>query len=237
MKKYIPNTLTCFNLFSGCIAGVMAFEGNYLWVVIWVIIAALFDYSDGFAARALKSYSPMGKELDSLSDDISFGLAPSIAVFRFLAEHVERISQNPLIVEYLPYIAFLLAVFSALRLAKFNIDERQTESFIGLNTPANALFWVSFCYGLTHYVPVITPTLIYTFIAAIIVFSLLMVSEIPMFSMKVKSLKLKGNETRYFLIVAMIGLVAWIGILGITGGILLYIALSILRQTGILKKD
>jgi len=214
----------------------MAFEGNYLWVVIWVIIAAVFDFSDGFAARALKAYSPMGKELDSLSDDISFGLAPSVAVFRFLSENVERISQNDLIIEYLPYIAFLLAIFSALRLAKFNIDERQSESFIGLNTPANALFWVSFCYGLTHNVPVMTPTLIYTFIAAIIVFSLLMVSEIPMFSLKIKSLKLKGNETRYFLAVAIIAMVAWIGILGIAGGILLYITLSIFQQTGILRK-
>lgn len=228
--------LTCCSLFSGCIATVMAFEGNYLWVVIWVIIAALFDFSDGFAARALKAYSPMGKELDSLSDDISFGLAPSVAVFRFLTENVERISQNSLIIEYLPYIAFLLAVFSALRLAKFNIDERQSESFIGLNTPANALFWVSFCYGLTYNVPVMTPTLIYTFIAAIIVFSLLMVSEIPMFSLKIKSLKLKGNETRYFLAVAIIAMVAWIGILGIAGGILLYITLSIFQQTGILRK-
>jgi CDP-diacylglycerol--serine O-phosphatidyltransferase len=232
MKKYIPNTLTSLNLFSGCIATVMAFQGEFLWVVVWVIIAALFDFSDGFAARLLKAYSPIGKELDSLADAISFGLAPSVAVFRFLSENVITISQNPVIVEYLPYMAFLLAVFSALRLAKFNVDERQTESFIGLNTPANALFWVSFCYGLTYDAPILTPTLIYTFMVAIIVFSLLMVSEIPMFSLKVKSLKLKGNEYRYFLAVFIIGLTIWIGILGIAGGILLYIALSIFLQKG-----
>jgi CDP-diacylglycerol--serine O-phosphatidyltransferase len=236
MKKHIPNILTCCSLFSGCIATVMAFQGEFFWVVIWVIIAALFDFSDGFAARALKAYSPMGKELDSLSDDISFGVAPSVAVFRFLSDNMTRISENQIIVDYLPYMAFLLAVFSALRLAKFNIDERQSDSFIGLNTPANALFWVSFCYGLTHNVPVITPTLMYTVIAAVVVFSLLMVSEIPMFSLKIKSLKLKGNEHRYFLAVAMIGMVAWIGILGIAGGILLYITLSIFQQTGILRK-
>ncbi|NDV93817.1 CDP-diacylglycerol--serine O-phosphatidyltransferase [Dysgonomonas sp. 521] len=236
MKKHIPNILTCCSLLSGCIATVMAFQGEFFWVVVWVIVAAFFDFSDGFAARALKAYSPMGKELDSLSDDISFGLAPSVAVFRFLSDNMTRISENQIIVDYLPYMAFLLAVFSALRLAKFNIDERQSESFIGLNTPANALFWVSFCYGLTHNVPVITPTLMYTIMAAIVVFSLLMVSEIPMFSLKIKSLKLKGNEHRYFLAVAMIALVAWIGILGIAGGILLYITLSILQQTGILKK-
>lgn len=230
MKKYIPNLLTSCSLFSGSIATVMAFQGEYLWVVIWVIIAALFDFSDGFAARLLKSYSPMGKELDSLSDMVSFGFAPSVAVYTFLTENVTRISQNQYIVEYLPYMAFLLTIFSALRLAKFNIDERQTESFIGLNTPANALFWVSLCYGLTYTAPVITPVLMYTFLAAILVFSSLMVSEIPMFSLKIKSLKLKGNEHRYFLAVVVIGLFAYIGILGIAGGILLYIALSIINK-------
>lgn len=136
MKKHIPNTLTSLNLFSGSIATVMAFQGEYTWVVVWVIIAALFDFSDGFAARLLKAYSPIGKELDSLADMVSFGLAPSIAAFRFLSDNTIRISQNPIIVEYLPYMAFLLAIFSALRLAKFNVDERQSESFIGLNTPA-----------------------------------------------------------------------------------------------------
>ena len=228
MKKHIPNLLTSLNLFSGCIASVMAFNGEYLWVVIWVIIAALFDFSDGFAARLLKAYSPMGKELDSLADMISFGFAPSMAVFSFLSANVGIVSDNAIIIEYLPYTAFLLAIFSGLRLAKFNVDERQSESFIGLNTPANALFWVSFCYGLVSNIPMITSTLIYTVLIAILVFSSLMVSEIPMFSLKIKSLKLKGNEYRYFLAAFVIGLVAYIGILGIAGGILLYIALSII---------
>ncbi len=130
--------------------------------------------------------------------------------------------------EYLPYIGFLIAVFSALRLAKFNIDTRQSDSFIGLNVPADALFWVSFCYGLTYDVPSVSPTLMYIFIAAIPVFASLMVSEIPMFSLKVKNIKFKGNEYRYFLLVFIIGMVAYIGVLGITGGILLYIALAII---------
>lgn len=230
MKKYIPNTLTCLSLSSGCIATVMAFEGAYLWVVVWVIIAALFDFSDGFAARMFKAYSPMGKELDSLSDMVSFGVAPSVTVYTFLTENVMRISHNPIVVEYLPYIGFLLAVFSGLRLAKFNVDERQSESFIGLNTPANALFWVSFCYGLTYNVPIVTPMLIYIMIGGIFIFSFLMVSELPMFSLKIKSLKLRGNEHRYFLALFMVGLVAYIGIFGIAGGILLYITLSIFQQ-------
>ncbi len=230
MKKHIPNMLTSMNLFSGSIATVMAFQGEFLWVVVWVIIAALFDFSDGFAARLLKAYSPIGKELDSLADMVSFGLAPSVAVFSLLSANVYKISDNSLVVDYLPYIAFLLAVFSALRLAKFNVDERQTESFIGLNTPANALFWVSLCYGLTYNIPFISVGLIYTLLVGIFVFSALMVSEIPMFSLKIKSLKLKGNEYRYFLAIFIIALVAYIGVLGIAGGILLYIALSIINS-------
>lgn len=230
IRKSIPNVFTSLNLFSGCVASVMAFQGEYKLVVIWVIIAAFFDFSDGFAARFLKAYSPMGKELDSLADCISFGFAPSAIVYYFLKENVIKISHDPIIIEYLPYVAFLLAIFSALRLAKFNVDKRQTDSFIGLNTPANALFWVSFCYGLTFTAPVITSALIYTFLVGILVFSLLMVSEIPMFSLKVKTFGLKGNEYRYFLILFMIGLVAYIGIIGIAGGILLYIALSIIQR-------
>lgn len=230
MKKHIPNILTSLNLFSGAIATVMAFHGQYLWVVIWVIIAALFDFFDGFAARLLKAYSPIGKELDSLADDISFGLAPSVAVFTFLRANIYKISDNTLVCEYLPYFAFMLAVFSALRLAKFNVDERQSESFIGLNTPANAMFWVSFIYGLVYKVPYISSGLVYTVLVGILVFSILMVSEIPMFSLKIKSLRFKGNESRYFLAIFIIGLVAYIGIMGIAGGILLYIALSIINN-------
>lgn len=230
MKRHIPNIFTSFNLSSGCIATVMAFHGEYLWVVVWVVIAAVFDFLDGFSARTLKAYSPSGKELDSLADMVSFGLAPSMTVFHFLTENVFRISDNPIIIEYLPYFAFLLAVFSGLRLAKFNVDERQSDSFIGLNTPANALFWVSFCYGIVYDAPMITTLLMYTVLVGILLFSLLMVSEIPMFSLKVKHIRFKGNEHRYFLVAFAIGLVAYIGILGITGSILLYIALSIINS-------
>ncbi len=111
IRKSIPNIFTSLNLFSGCIASVMAFQGEYKLVVIWVIAAAFFDFADGFVARFLKAYSPMGKELDSLADCISFGFAPSAAVYYFLSENVIKISHNPIVVEYLPYVAFLLAIF------------------------------------------------------------------------------------------------------------------------------
>lgn len=229
MRKHIPNILTSLNLFFGCIASVMAFHGEYFWVVVCIIIAALFDFSDGFAARLLKAYSPIGKELDSLADMVSFGLTPSLVVFTLLSEKIYLISDIPQINNYLPYIAFLLAIFSALRLAKFNVDERQSESFIGLNTPANALFWSTFCYGLmTHQGVVFSPALVYTILVGVVVFSLLMVSEIPMFSLKIKSIKFKGNELRYILLVCIILLIILMGLMGIAGGILLYITLSII---------
>lgn len=231
MKTHIPNILTSLNLFSGCIASVMAFHGEYFWVVIFIIIAALFDFSDGFAARLLKAYSPIGKELDSLADMVSFGLTPSLVVFHLLSNKIYLISDISLVNDYLPYIAFLLAIFSALRLAKFNVDERQSESFIGLNTPANALFWSTFCYGLvSHDGVVFSPILVYTLLVGIIVFSLLMISEIPMFSLKIKSLKFKGNEFRYILLICFILLIIVMGLMGIAGGILLYITLAIIEN-------
>ncbi len=237
MRKHIPNILTCMNVFSGSVACIMAFQGNYLWVVIWIIIAAVCDFFDGFSARMLKAYSPIGKDLDSLADMVSFGLAPSILVFRFLSDSYTIRSIDSPLAEYIPYISFMLTIFSALRLAKFNIDTRQTTSFIGLNTPANALFWISLCYGLnSNRTDITDPAGIYIVIALVIVFSLLLIAEIPMFSLKIKSLKLKGNEFRYILIVFIsIAIFLW-GVLGITTGIVLYIALSILSNL-FQKKD
>lgn len=229
MKKHIPNMITSLSLFSGCIAAIMAFNGEYFWVVIWVIIAGIFDFCDGFVARLLKAFSPMGKELDSLSDDISFGFAPSVAVYMFLKTNLHLITSNDIVCTYLPYVAFILAIFSALRLAKFNIDERQSDSFIGLNTPANALLWVSTIYGLSKMAE-LSPIWIYVVLVGIPVFSLLMVSELPMFSFKIKSLKLKGNEARYFLILFAVISFYFFGLTGIAGVILIYILLSFLSN-------
>ena len=139
ITKHIPNTITCLNLFSGSMAVYYAFLGNYQLVFALVLLAAVFDFFDGFAARLLKAYSPMGKELDSLADMVSFGLAPGAVAFSLLRQTVFP--------EWLAFAGFIIPVFSALRLAKFNIDERQTNSFIGMPTPANAIFWVSASYS------------------------------------------------------------------------------------------
>ena len=136
--KYIPNTVTCLNLFSGCIACVMAFEARYELAFIFIILSAVFDFFDGMLARLLNAHSPIGKDLDSLADDISFGAAPAFIIFSLFKE-MHYPANIEFIAPYMPYAAFLIAVFSGLRLAKFNNDTRQTTSFIGLPVPANKI--------------------------------------------------------------------------------------------------
>lgn len=226
IKKHIPNTITCLSLISGCVACVMAFSGNLLGALIWIIIASVFDFCDGFAARLLKAYSPMGKELDSLSDMVSFGMAPGLVVFSLLQEACPALpfgSWNG----YIPYLAFVIPTFSGLRLAKFNIDERQTTSFIGMPVPAHALLWASAAYSLRPLIPANEGLFVLATVVLATMTSSLLVSEIPMFSLKIKSLAWKGNEFRYLLIGCAIVFVALWGFLGIAGTILLYIVLSL----------
>lgn len=228
ITKYIPNTITCFNLASGCFATIMALQGDLKAAIIWIIIAAIFDFSDGLAARLLKAYSPLGKELDSLSDIVSFGVAPGMSLYVLLATAVG--SSEICGISWLPYLAFAIPVFSGLRLAKFNVDERQSTSFIGMPVPAHALLWGSLSYVLQ---PFITNHALYILIACLIASmatSYLLVSEVPMFSMKVKSLKWKGNELRYILIVCGLLFLLLFGFLGIAGTMLLYIILSLFNK-------
>ena len=128
ITRHIPNTLTCLNLFSGCIACVMAFEARYEWALAFIIFSAVFDFFDGMMARALDAHSIIGKDLDSLADDVSFGVAPSLIVFSLFKE-MDYSGAMESLAGVFPYLAFLLSVFSALRLAKFNNDTRQTSSF------------------------------------------------------------------------------------------------------------
>jgi CDP-diacylglycerol--serine O-phosphatidyltransferase len=186
--KHVPNTITCCNLFSGCIAISAGFDGQYLLALIFILLAAVFDFFDGFAARMLHAYSPMGKELDSLADIVSFGVAPSAMVFSILYDCL------PLDWHILSYLAFLIAIFSCLRLAKFNIDTRQTTSFIGLPVPANAIFWASFVYTSNNLFASIYWEY---YIILIAIFCYLLVSEWPMFSLKMKNLKWEDNKIQF----------------------------------------
>ena len=228
IKNNIPNTVTCLNLFSGCIACVMAFEARYDLALLFIVLSAVFDFFDGMLARILNAHSIIGKDLDSLADDVSFGVAPSLIVFSLFKEMYYPANME-FLAPYLPYAAFLISVFSALRLAKFNNDTRQTSSFVGLPVPANALFWGSFVVGAHDFLVSENCHPVYL-ILLVCLFSWLLVSEIPMFSLKVKSLAWKGNELRYILIACAIIFVALWGFLGISGTILLYIVLSIFNK-------
>jgi CDP-diacylglycerol--serine O-phosphatidyltransferase len=203
-KKNIPNAITCCNLISGCIATSFAFSGNPVWALIWIIIGATFDFFDGMSARLLHVSSPIGKELDSLADDITFGVAPSTIIFWELGI-IEYPASMEFLRPYLPYFAFVMAAFSALRLAKFNLDERQTTSFIGLPTPANALFWGSLIIGGASFFET-TSYGLPLLLVMICISSWLMIAEIPMFSLKFKHWGWKGNETRFIFLFVCIPL-------------------------------
>lgn len=195
IKSYIPNTLTCCNLLSGCLATYSAFAGNARMALWWIIIGAGFDFVDGMSARLLNVSSPIGKELDSLSDDVTFGVAPAAIVFSELSV-LSWPAALQSVSAYLPFLAFLMAAFSALRLAKFNLDERQTTSFIGMPTPANALFWGS----LVVYSPAWMESHSWSplvLLAMVLVSCWLLICEVPMFALKFKHWGWKGNELRY----------------------------------------
>lgn len=225
MKKHIPNFITSLNLFSGCIAAVYAFNGQLETAAYFVLIAALFDFMDGLAARALKAYSEIGKQLDSLADMVSFGFIPGIFIYKMLSN---TLSANGL-PEYLAYIGFIITIFSALRLAKFNLDTRQTENFIGLATPANTMFFIGVPF--IQALPFEALTLFNNPIILIILtlgFSFLLISEIPLFSLKFKALSLNPNIHRYLLLLISLILIIFFKFAAIPMIIVIYIILSII---------
>ena len=228
IKNMIPNTLTCGNLVSGCIASVMATQYRYREALVFIILGAVFDFFDGFSARMLHAPSPIGKDLDSLADDITFGLAPGCVV-HFLLKEFNYPTSFGNVALYIPYIAFLISVFSGLRLAKFNVDTRQTSSFIGMPTPANALFWGSFVVG--QHDKIITEEFnTFSFVSVVLLIALtswLLICEIPMFSLKFKSFGFKENKLRYGFIIASAVLVVFMGIRGFAPIISMYVFLAI----------
>lgn len=195
-----PNALTCCNLISGCVATCFAFFHSPALALTWIIIGAVFDFFDGMSARALGIASPIGKELDSLADDVTFGVAPSTIIFSQLIV-MDFGSVPGFVADYVPFLAYVMAGFSALRLAKFNLDARQSMGFIGLPTPANAMFWGSLIISLDGWINSFTagPWIV---IALMLVSCYLLISEIPMFALKFKHWGWSGNELRYSYIVA-----------------------------------
>ncbi|MBB5622041.1 CDP-diacylglycerol--serine O-phosphatidyltransferase [Pedobacter cryoconitis] len=220
MKKHIPNALTCANLFSGCIGVVFAFKGDLNIAAYAVLISGICDFFDGFAARLLHVKSPIGKELDSLADMVSFGFLPGVVMFQLL-------TQSDFSSPYLPYLGFMMTIFSALRLAKFNIDTRQTEDFIGLNTPMNTLFIVSLPFIQKDYPALIGSSVL--LVAITVIMSFLLTSEIRIFSLKFSSFKWEPNKIKFIFLILSAILIAFLQFAAVPFVLVLYIALSLLH--------
>jgi CDP-diacylglycerol---serine O-phosphatidyltransferase len=221
IKNHIPNSLTLGNLLCGCIGIVYATEGNLINAAYLIGLACVFDFLDGFTARGLGVSSPIGKELDSLADMVTFGVLPGF----IMAELLKGTEVPPLA----PYLAFLIPVFSALRLAKFNIDTRQSDEFIGLPTPANALL-----IGFLIFVPDLLPFIDHenaTLLYGIVFLSCyLLVSPIRMLALKFKNFKWQGNQLKFaFLMVSVLLLLIWRE-WAVTPIILCYIIISIISH-------
>ena len=228
MKKRIPNALTCANLLSGCIGIVFAFKGELTITAYAVLISGIFDFFDGFSARLLNVKSEIGKELDSLADVVSFGFLPGVVMFQLL-------SQSNITSPYLPYTAFLITIFSALRLAKFNLDTRQTEDFIGLNTPMNTLFIVSLPFIQRDYPEIINSTLF--LIGITILMSWLLVSEIKIYSLKFGTSNWKDNKIKYIFLIISAVLIALLKFAAIPIVLVLYISSSFLHFRNEIESD
>ncbi len=227
MLAFLPNTLTCCNLICGCMAAGAAFHAHYVWALVMILCGAVFDFFDGMVARLLGVSSPIGKELDSLADVVTFGVAPSAMLFQLYGAVQYPEWLQPL-QSYSPYLAFIMAAFSALRLAKFNLDDRQTTSFIGLPTPANALFWGSLIVGQYAFLTSARFNVVFLFLLMML-FCLLLVAELPLFALKFKNLSWHDNAIKYIFLLGCLALLP-IGVSAFAAIVVWYILLSIARN-------
>jgi len=241
IKKHIPNLLTLGNLLCGTIATIFAVQGEFVFAALLVIAGILFDFLDGFAARLLHVSGELGKQLDSLADMVTSGVVPGIIMFRLLQDEnvfmndndlnsLEQFSFNFNVNDVLPFLGLLLTLGACYRLAKFNIDTRQSDSFIGLPTPAMSLFVISLPliqeYSSIDFVQNIIANN-YFLIAVTIVLTYLMNAELPLFSLKFKEYSVKNNVIKYLFLVVSLCMIIFLKYLSIPLIILVYVILSI----------
>ena len=226
--KQIPNAITSANLFTGCIGIVFAFNQDLRSAALCILISLFIDFFDGFAARLLKVSGPMGKELDSLADMVSFGVLPSVILFHMAPKSFFGYEAFPI----LSYLAFFVAVFSAYRLAKFNLDTRQTDKFIGVPTPAISavIASVPFIYESDVFYFDSSTTTVLLYLAFIPLVCYLLVSEITLIALKFKSFGFAENTFRYTLIITSILLLLIFKFVAIPLILVLYIVLSIIEN-------
>lgn len=225
IRRNIPNAVTCLNIVAGCGAIVFALKGNQpigslaAWQLscIFIAIAAVADFLDGFCARMLHAYSNLGKELDSLCDAVSFGVAPAMLIHRTLADCGAE--------AWLTWTVAVIPVAAVLRLARFNIDTRQSVNFIGLPVPANAIFWIGYAALCRQQAPMLAD--VWFFLPVMLAESWLMISPVKIFSLKFRSYGWMGNQTRWLLIAATPVLILCCGLSGLLWTIILYLLLSL----------
>jgi len=226
VKKHLPNTITCANLFSGCVGIVFAFQGELVIASYAIFLSAIFDFFDGLASRVLQSYSGIGKDLDSLADLVSFGFLPAAILYQLFLQSPQINNISP----YLNFIPFAIVIFSALRLAKFNVDTRQAEIFIGLPTPANAILIASLPLTMeqhsrsSHYI-----LNQYGLSVLVLVMCALLVAELPLMSLKFKNRDFNQNIYRYLLLLFSAILILFFKFAAVPVVILFYITLSIIQ--------
>lgn len=251
IKKNIPNTITCGNLLCGCLAIIKIFEGDLVWAAYLVGIAAVLDFFDGFAARLLKVSSPIGKDLDSLADLVTFGVVPGMMMMHLIQYYceIEQIKSREYSVNEaidfsysgFAYLGLLIPIFSAIRLAKFNNDIRQSESFIGLPTPANAILICS----IPFFINISNRSVLeffkdyyldrdilntYILIVLTIILCFLLIAELPLFALKFKHFKFKGNEIKYVFLGFSLLLLIFLKLIAIPLIIISYVLFSVVNN-------
>ncbi|HEX8549462.1 MAG TPA: CDP-diacylglycerol--serine O-phosphatidyltransferase [Cytophagaceae bacterium] len=231
MIKHIPNFITCLNLVCGCLGCIAIMHDQPQYASYLIILALVFDFFDGFAARMLHVASPIGKELDSLADVVSFGLLPGLIMYWLIAKNLSENMELPnLVILALPFLGFVLTVFSALRLAKFNVDTRQTDSFIGVPTPANALLIASLVLiDSEHLFFELTSSLVFL-VGTTLIMSWLLVSPLPLIALKFKSYSWDKNKFQYTLLLLSLLLFAILKFGAMPIIIILYITISLLSN-------
>ncbi|RAI89277.1 CDP-diacylglycerol--serine O-phosphatidyltransferase [Algoriphagus yeomjeoni] len=223
IKSHIPNAITLLNLLTGVIGVIWVINGNVVSGAYFIILAAVIDFFDGFAARLLHVQGELGKQLDSLADMVSFGVLPGMILFQ-----MTKVSTT---IEWLPYLTLIVPLCSAVRLAKFNLDTRQTDKFIGLPTPANALFISTLPYFAIQWPEVGTWLTSPFFLVGIAwLFSILLLVELPLIALKFKSFSLIQNKYRYALLAIGLALILLVGLAGIPILILAYLGLSVVEN-------
>lgn len=234
MKKHIPNLITGMNVISGTMAVFAAMYGHLEWAAALILLGMVFDFFDGMAARLLHVKSEMGKELDSLADIVSFGVAPAVIAHLLIKDillggEIGEVAYLSCYQQILLFVPVLIPAFSAYRLAKFNLDVRQTMTFIGMPTPANALFWVSLVFA-RYDAPALYEYLfgsVWVLAACVVILSVLLICELPMFSLKITGFRWRENRVRYLYFLCIVAALLLFGLASIVFIIPLYILFSI----------